>query len=470
MSSIAPAPQVRTRFAPSPTGFLHIGGARTALYSWAYARRHGGVFILRVEDTDVARSTPEAVQAILDGMKWLGLAHDEGPFYQMRRMDRYKEVIRAMLDSGKAYHCYTTPEELDAMREAQRERGEKPRYDGRWRPERGKAMPAQPAGVKPVVRFRNPAEGAVAWDDVVKGRIEIANAELDDLIIARADGTPTYNFCVVVDDWDMRITHVIRGDDHVNNTPRQINILRALDAPVPQYAHLSMILGPDGQKLSKRHGAVSVMQYDEDGYLPEAVLNYLARLGWSHGDAEVFDMAQFCQWFDLDHITPSAAQFNNEKLLWLNQHYLKLADDVRLAADVSQRLARRGVDPQQGPALEAVIGLYKERVATLNELADAAESLYVDLHPPADLLAQHLTPGARTALADLRQRLAAADWSKAALSQAIKDTLAATGLKMPQVAIPLRVALLGQPQTPSIDALLGVMGRELVLTRLDRQL
>jgi glutamyl-tRNA synthetase len=470
MFSNNPAPQIRTRFAPSPTGFLHIGGARTALYSWAYARRHGGAFILRVEDTDVARSTPEAVQAILDGMKWLGLDHDEGPFYQMRRMDRYKDVIRTMLDSGKAYHCYTTPEELDAMREAQRERGEKPRYDGRWRPERGKAMPAQPAGVKPVVRFRNPTEGVVAWHDVVKGRIEIANAELDDLIIARADGTPTYNFCVVVDDWDMRITHVIRGDDHVNNTPRQINILRALDAPVPQYAHLSMILGPDGQKLSKRHGAVSVMQYDEDGYLPEAVLNYLARLGWSHGDAEVFDMRQFCEWFDLDHITPSAAQFNNEKLLWLNQHYLKLADNARLAADVAQRLARRGVDPEQGPALEAVIGLYKERVATLNELADAAESFYVDLHPPADLLAQHLTPAARAALADLRKRLAAADWSKAALSQAIKETLAATALKMPQVAIPLRVALLGQPQTPSIDAVLEVMGRELVLTRLDRQL
>ena len=470
MSSNNPAPQVRTRFAPSPTGFLHIGGARTALYSWAYARRHGGAFILRVEDTDVARSTPEAVQAILDGMKWLGLDHDEGPFYQMRRMDRYKDVIRTMLDSGKAYHCYTTPEELDAMREAQRERGEKPRYDGRWRPERGKAMPAQPAGVKPVVRFRNPTEGVVAWHDVVKGRIEIANAELDDLIIARADGTPTYNFCVVVDDWDMRITHVIRGDDHVNNTPRQINILRALEAPVPQYAHLSMILGPDGQKLSKRHGAVSVMQYDEDGYVPEAVLNYLARLGWSHGDAEVFDMRQFCAWFDLDHITPSAAQFNNEKLLWLNQHYLKLADNARLAADVAQRLVRRGVDPGQGPALEAVIGLYKERVATLNELADAAESFYVDLHPPADLLAQHLTPAARAALADLRKRLAAADWSKAALSQAIKETLAATALKMPQVAIPLRVALLGQPQTPSIDAVLEVMGRELVLTLLDRHL
>ncbi|MBK7236582.1 MAG: glutamate--tRNA ligase [Sterolibacteriaceae bacterium] len=470
MPSTNSAPQVRTRFAPSPTGFLHIGGARTALFSWAYARRHGGIFILRVEDTDVARSTPEAVQAILDGMQWLGLDHDEGPFYQMRRMERYTDVIRKMLNSGKAYHCYASPDELDAMREAQRERGEKPRYDGRWRPERGKDLPERPGGVKPVVRFRNPTEGVVAWHDVVKGPIEIANAELDDLIIARADGTPTYNFCVVVDDWDMHITHVIRGDDHVNNTPRQINILRALEAPVPQYAHLSMILGPDGQKLSKRHGAVSVMQYHEDGYLPEAVLNYLARLGWSHGDDELFDMRQFCEWFDLDHITPSAAQFNSDKLLWLNQHYLKLADDARLAADVSERLARRGIDPERGPLLEAVIGVYKERVATLNELADAAEAFYIDLHPAAELLAQHLTDATRAALADLRKRLADIEWSRAALSGAIKETLAASGLKMPQVAIPLRVVLLGQPQTPSIDAVLEVMGRNLVLTRLDRRL
>ena len=470
MSNPASGNEIRTRFAPSPTGFLHIGGARTALFSWAYARRHGGKFILRIEDTDVARSTPEAVQAILDGMQWLDLAYDEGPFYQMRRMERYKEVIRQMIDSGKAYHCYASPEELDAMREAQRIRGDKPRYDGRWRPERGKALPLPPEGVKPVVRFRNPAEGVVAWDDVVKGRIEIANAELDDLIIARADGTPTYNFCVVVDDWDMRITHVLRGDDHVNNTPRQINILRALEAPVPCYGHLSMILGPDGQKLSKRHGAVSVMQYHEDGYLPEAVLNYLARLGWSHGDDEIFDMRQFCEWFDLDHITPSAAQFNNEKLVWLNQHYLKLADNGRLAADASERLAQRGVDPEQGPSLEAVAGLYKERVATLNELADAAEAFYIDLHPAPELIAQHLTDAARAALADLRKRLATVEWNKAALSAALKETLAATGLKMPQVAIPLRVALLGQPQTPSIDAVLEVMGRDLVLTRLDRHL
>ncbi len=317
------ARRIRTRFAPSPTGFLHIGGARTALFSWAYARHHGGDFILRIEDTDLARSTPEAVQAILDGMKWLGLDWDEGPFYQMQRMDRYRQVITEMLADGRAYLCYTTPEELTEIREAQRARGEKPRYDGRWRPEPGKVLPAVPEGVKPVVRFRNPTSGKVGWNDIVKGAIEFDNAELDDLIIARPDGTPTYNFCVVIDDWDMNITHVIRGDDHVNNTPRQINILHALGAEVPEYAHLSMILGPDGQKLSKRHGAVSVMQYDADGYLPDAVINYLARLGWSHGDDEVFSREKLVEWFDLDRITPSAAQFDFGKLDWLNAHYLR---------------------------------------------------------------------------------------------------------------------------------------------------
>ncbi|WP_374475020.1 glutamate--tRNA ligase [Zoogloea sp.] len=464
------AATVRTRFAPSPTGYLHIGGARTALFSWAYARRHGGQFILRIEDTDVARSTPEAVQAILDGMSWLDLKWDEGPFYQMQRMERYKAVIQEMLAAGSAYPCYMPPEELDALREAQRARGEKPRYDGRWRPEAGKALPAPPAGVAPVIRFRNPAEGVVAWDDLVKGRIEIANAEMDDLIIARADGTPTYNFCVVVDDWDMGITQVIRGDDHVNNTPRQINILKALGAVVPQYAHLSMILGDDGQKLSKRHGAVSVTQYDDDGYLPEAVINYLARLGWSHGDDEIFTREQLVEWFDLDHITPSAAQFNTEKLNWLNAHYIKQADDGRLAADVSRRLARRGVNPEAGPALEAIIALYKDRSSTLNALADAAEPFYIDLHPAPELIAQHLTEPAREALTTLRGKLADTAWEKAALNAAIKETCTAHGLKMPQVAIPLRVAILGQPQTPSIDAVLETMGRERVLGRLERVL
>jgi glutamyl-tRNA synthetase len=459
---------VRTRFAPSPTGYLHIGGARTALFAWAYARRHEGTFILRIEDTDVARSTPEAVQAILDGMAWLGLQHDEGPFYQMQRMARYKEVIQQMLAAGSAYHCYMAPEELERLREEQMARKEKPRYDGRWRPEPGKHLPPPPAGVAPVVRFRNPVEGAVAWDDQVKGRIEIANAELDDFIIARADGTPTYNFCVVVDDWDMGITHVIRGDDHVNNTPRQINLLRALGAPVPQYGHLSMILGDDGTKLSKRHGAVSVTQYDDDGYLPEAVLNYLARLGWSHGDAEVFTMAEFVQWFDLDHITSSAAQFNTEKLNWLNAHYLKSADDQRLAGEAARRLARRGVDPEAGAPLEKVAALYKDRAANLNELADALEPFCVVVRPSAELIAAHLTDAARGALRTLRDKLVDCAWDKPTIAAAMKETLAACGMKMPQVAIPLRVALLGQPQSPAIDAVLEVLGRAAVLDRLAR--
>jgi glutamyl-tRNA synthetase len=460
--------KVRTRFAPSPTGFLHIGGARTALFSWAYARRHGGVFILRVEDTDVARSTPAAVQAILDGMQWLGLAHDEGPFYQMQRMERYKEVIAGMLAAGSAYYCYTSKDELDQLRAAQEARKEKPRYDGRWRPESGKILPAPPAGVAPVVRFCNPVDGVVSWDDQVKGRIEFANVELDDFIIARGDGTPTYNFCVVVDDVDMGITHVIRGDDHVNNTPRQINLLQALQAPVPHYAHLSMILGDDGQKLSKRHGAVSVMQYHEDGYLPEAVLNYLARLGWSHGDDEVFDMNQFVAWFDLNHITASAAQFNTEKLNWLNAHYIRQADLSRLAADVASRLAVRDVATVAGPDLERVIALYRERAGNLNELADAVHPFYAMVTPSAELREQHLTPSACAALAALQDHFAGCPWQAAELGQAVKQTAAEQGLKMPQVAIPLRVALLGLPQSPAIDAVLEVMGRERVAERLSR--
>lgn len=457
---------VRTRFAPSPTGFLHIGGARTALFSWAYARRHGGRFILRIEDTDVARSTPEAVQAILDGMKWLGLDHDEGPFYQMQRMDRYKQVIQDMLAQGTAYPCYTTPEELDALREAQRARGEKPRYDGRWRPEPGKVLPQPPAGVAPVIRFKNPRDGVVAWHDLVKGRIEFANAELDDLIIARADGTPTYNFCVVVDDWDMGITHVIRGDDHVNNTPRQINILTALGAQIPQYAHLSMILGDDGTKLSKRHGAVSVMQYEADGFLPEAVINYLARLGWSHGDDEIFSREQFVQWFDLDHITPSAAQFNTEKLLWLNQHYLKQTPAAELAPKIAQRLAARGLDPDQGPDLTQAIALYVERCNTLNALADALETLYKDTPPNPALLAQHLSEAALPALIDFTRGLTQVSWEIPAIAALLKDTLAQHGLKMPKLAMPLRILLTGQTQTPSVDALIHLIGREACLTRL----
>jgi glutamyl-tRNA synthetase len=461
---------VRTRFAPSPTGYLHIGGARTALFCWAYARKHGGTFILRIEDTDVERSTPEAVQAILDGMAWLKLNYDEGPFYQMQRMPRYKEVIQQMLAAGQAYNCYTSPAELDAMREAQRAKGEKPRYDGCWRPEPGKSLPPAPADIKPVVRFRNPTEGVVAWKDLVKGHIEFSNTELDDLIIARSDGTPTYNFCVVVDDWDMGITQVIRGDDHVNNTPRQINILKALGARVPQYAHLSMILGDDGTKLSKRHGAVSVMQYDEDGYLPEAVINYLARLGWSHGDEEVFSVAQFCEWFDLDHITPSAAQFNTEKLNWMNNHYLKQIDNAQLAEMVRPRLEKRGICVTASPALSAIVGLYKERVATLNELADAAEVFYIDLHPEAALLEAQLSTEAIPALRDLAQQFATVAWETAAISASIKEVIVKHGLKMPKLAMPLRVMLTGQTQTPSVDALVALFPREMVLARIEQNL
>ncbi|GAB4124483.1 MAG: glutamate--tRNA ligase [Sideroxydans sp.] len=461
---------VRTRFAPSPTGYLHIGGARTALFSWAYARKHGGTFILRIEDTDVERSTPEAVQAILDGMAWLRLNYDEGPYYQMQRMPRYKEVIQQMLAEGKAYYCYTSPAELDAMREAQRARGEKPRYDGTWRPEPGKTLPPVPAGVKPVVRFKNPTAGVVAWDDLVKGHIEFSNGELDDLIIARSDGTPTYNFCVVVDDWDMGITHVIRGDDHVNNTPRQINILKALGAAVPRYAHLSMILGDDGTKLSKRHGAVSVMQYDEDGYLPEAVINYLARLGWSHGDDEVFSVDQFCQWFDLDHITPSAAQFNTEKLKWLNNHYLKQSDNDKLAAMVRPRLEARGITVGDSPALSSVIGLYKERVATLNELADVAEVFYIDVAPDLQLLNTHLTTESTPALLDFADSLATIPWEIPAINGLIKQTLSKHGLKMPKLAMPLRVLLTGQTQTPSVDAVIALFPRQTAIERIARGL
>ena len=466
---------VRTRFAPSPTGFLHIGGARTALFSWAFARHHGGKFVLRIEDTDLARSTPQAVQAILDGMQWLGLEYDEGPFYQTKRMARYREVIDQMLANGTAYRCYTRAEELEQLREAQRARGEKPRYDGRWRPEAGKTLPAPPADVPPVIRFRNPTDGVVAWNDLAKGRIEISNAELDDFIIARADGTPTYNFCVVVDDLDMNITHVIRGDDHVNNTPRQINLLAALGAEIPQYAHLSMILGDDGAKLSKRHGAVSVMQYHEDGYLPDAVINYLARLGWSHGDDEIFSRQQLCEWFSLERLTPSAAQFNTEKLDWLNAHYIKHAAAATLAADCRERLAARGI-ATDAPALEALVALYQERTSRLTTLADEIAAYYQDPRQREDyaaLVAEHFSDGARAALAELQTALTAlpdGQWQAEALSATIKTILKARGLKMPQLAIPLRIALLGKTHTPSIDAVLAAMGRDAVLARLQAAL
>jgi glutamyl-tRNA synthetase len=403
-------------------------------------------------------------------MKWLNLDYDEGPFYQMQRMPRYKEVIAQMIAAGQAYHCYTTPAELDALREAQRARGEKPRYDGRWRPESGKALPAIPEGVQPVVRFKNPIGGVVEWNDMVKGHIAFQNDELDDLIIARSDGTPTYNFCATVDDWDMGMTHVIRGDDHVNNTPRQINILKALGATLPTYAHLSMILGDDGTKMSKRHGALSVMQYDEDGYLPEALINYLARLGWSHGDDEVFSAEQFCEWFDLDHITPSAAQFNTEKLKWLNNHYLKSTDNARLVELVRPRLVARGVNVTETPALEAIIALYKERVSTLNELAAAAEVFYIDLQAEQSLLDAHLSAEALPALREFAERTANVAWETSAISALIKELIGKHGLKMPKIAMPLRVMLVGQTQAPSVDALVVLFPREMVLARIKKYL
>ena len=469
MSSPASKP-VRTRFAPSPTGYLHVGGARTALYCWAYARRHGGQFILRIEDTDVERSTPEAVQAILDGMQWLGLTPDEGPIYQMRRMDRYREVIAFMLKSGTAYHCYCTPQQLDAMREDQRARGAKPRYDGRWRPENAQASGlVPPPGLQPVVRFRNPDAGFVTWEDGVKGRISISNEELDDLIIARTDGTPTYNFGVVVDDMDMQISHVIRGDDHINNTPRQINILKALGAEVPAYAHLPMIHGPDGEKLSKRHGAVSVMQYHSDGYLPQALLNYLARLGWSHGNDEIFSMQQLQEWFSLEHCSKSAAQFDFEKLKWVNNHYLRLLAGQELAQMVAPRVREEGFSVANGPPLAAVCELLKDRAQTLNELAESVVMFYMVPPDASEALSEQLSPPVRAALTALEASLPA-DWNAAALASALKGVVAASGLKMPQIAMPLRLILMGRTDTPSIDKVMAVLGRDCVTQRLGAHL
>ncbi|HEY5801682.1 MAG TPA: glutamate--tRNA ligase [Burkholderiaceae bacterium] len=461
---------VRTRFAPSPTGYLHVGGARTALYSWAYARRFGGTFILRIEDTDLERSTPEAVEAIIQGMQWLGLSHDEGPFYQMQRMDRYCEVVAQMLAAGTAYYCYCSPAEVEAMREAMRAAGEKPRYNGMWRPEPGKTLPAVPEGVKPVVRFKNPLDGDVTWNDMVKGPITISNRELDDLVIARPDGTPTYNFCVAVDDSDMRITHVIRGDDHVNNTPRQINILRALGVQLPEYGHLPMILGSDGEKLSKRHGAVSVMDYPKNGYLPEAMLNYLARLGWSHGDEEIFSMEQFCAWFDVDHLSKSAAQFNPEKFAWLNNHYIKQADNGRLAKLIEADMQEKGAVFEGAPALPDAIALIKDRANTTLDVADAAMLFYRAPQPDAALLTQHYTDAIKPAIADFAQRCASVEWNKAALAAMLKEVLAAHGLKMPQLAMPLRLMVTGQLQTPAIDAVLELFGRDAIVARISKYL
>ena len=458
--------KVRTRIAPSPTGFLHLGTARTALYSWAYARHFGGEFVLRIEDTDVARSTQDSVDQILASMHWLGLDYDEGPAYQMQRLDRYSEVVEQMLAAGTAYHCYSTPDELAAMRDAQKARGEKTHYDGRWRPEPDKTLPSIATDVPPVVRFRNPLDGDVSWDDLVKGRITINNREIDDLVIVRADGVPTYNFCVVVDDWDMNISHVFRGDEHVNNTPWQINIFNALGAPLPLFGHVPVILGPDGLKLSKRRGAVSVTAYEENGYLPEAMLNYLARLGWSHGDEELFSREQLVQWFDGQHLSKSPAQWDAAKLAWVNAHYIKATDDAELAALVVTQFERRGIEMAAGKLLNRMCALFKDRCATTVELTDWLAMYFADVTPSAEDLAAHVTEAVKPALQTLRGKLVSIEWNQSAIAAAIKETLAAHGLKMPQLAHAVRVLVCGRAQTPSLDSVLELFTREKVAVRL----
>ncbi|MGB0217671.1 MAG: glutamate--tRNA ligase [Alteromonas oceani] len=458
---------VVTRFAPSPTGYLHVGGARTALYSWLYAKSQGGEFVLRIEDTDIERSTEEAKQAILDGMEWLGLTWDKGPYYQTERFDRYKAIIQTMLEEGKAYKCFMPAEELDAIREQQKENGEKPRYPGTWRDRTD-----HPEGQPYVIRFKNPLEGSVVFDDHVRGRIEISNTELDDLIIQRSDGTPTYNFCVVVDDWDMGISHVVRGEDHINNTPRQINILKALGAPVPEYAHVSMILGDDGKKLSKRHGAVSVMQYRDDGYLPQAVKNYLVRLGWAHGDQEIFSEQEMIELFSLDAIGQSASAFNTEKLVWLNQHYIKSLPAEEVASHASWHFEQQGISLENGPALTDVIAIQADRVKTLKELAQISAYFYQDYEEfDANAAKKHLRPVAKEALELVQQKLAAiSDWNPQTIQAAINDTAEELGVGMGKVGMPLRVAATGSGNSPSLDVTLNLLSQDKIVERINKAL
>ena len=461
--------KTRTRFAPSPTGFIHLGNIRSALYPWAFARATGGDFILRIEDTDLERSSQEAVDVILQSMAWLGLDYDEGPFYQMQRMDRYKEVLADLVATGHVYPCYMSVADLDALREAQMAAKQKPRYDGTWRPEPGKTLPLIPAGVQPVLRFKNPQTGVVVWEDKVKGRIEISNDELDDLVIARPAplgdiGTPTYNFCVVVDDLDMAITHVIRGDDHVNNTPRQINIFKALGKEPPVYAHLPTVLNEQGEKMSKRAGAKPVTQFAEDGYLPDAVVNYLARLGWSHGDDEIFSREQFIQWFNLDHLGKSAAQFDEAKLRWVNGQHIKAMPDAQLMPLVTTQLTKIGITADA--RLQAICALFKDRCDTTVALAHWAAVFYADVQIKPEDLAQHVTDAVKPALQTLADKLATCDWDKVAIAAVIKEVLTAHTLKMPQLAMPVRVLLVGTPQTPSLDAVISLFSRDEVKKRL----
>lgn len=458
---------IRTRFAPSPTGFLHVGGARTALFCWLQARRHAGVFILRIEDTDLERSTPESVQAILDGMEWLGLDYDEGPYYQTQRFERYAEVTEQLLREDKAYRCYCSKQRLETLREEQMKKGIKPRYDGRCR-----GREDVPEGVKPVIRFCNPQGGAVSFEDQVRGRISISNDELDDLVIARPDGSPTYNFTVVVDDMDMQITHVIRGDDHINNTPRQINIYRALGAEPPVFAHVPMILGDDGARLSKRHGAVSVMKYRELGYLPQALLNYLVRLGWSHGDQEVFSRAELLQLFDIADVNRKAAAFDHDKLDWLNQHYMRTLPPEEVAAELAWHFEHLGIDAGQGPALEELISVQADRVKTLAEMVAQSRIFYEDFEAFDQGAAhKHLRPVAEQPLRALRDRLAdLQDWRSEPLHEVISIVAEELEVGMGKVAQPLRVALTGTAVSPSIDKTLWLCGRERSLQRIGKAL
>ncbi|MEI9533526.1 glutamate--tRNA ligase [Moellerella wisconsensis] len=460
--------KIKTRFAPSPTGYLHVGGARTALYSWLFSRHNQGEFVLRIEDTDLERSTQEAIDAIMDGMNWLNLGWDEGPYFQTKRFERYNEVIDQMLDAGTAYRCYCSKERLEALREQQMANGEKPRYDGCCRDHAHSHTPDEPH----VVRFRNPQEGSVIFDDKIRGPIEISNQELDDLIIRRTDGAPTYNFCVVIDDWDMEITHVIRGEDHINNTPRQINILKALNAPVPEYAHVSMILGDDGKKLSKRHGAVSVMQYRDDGYLPEALLNYLVRLGWAHGDQEIFTLEEMIQHFSLDAISKSASAFNTDKLLWLNHHYINTLPPEEVAVHLAWHIEQQGIDTQTGPQLVELIKLLGERCKTLKEIAESCRYFYEDFDAfDADAAKKHLRPVARQPLEVAKAKLAAiTEWTAENVHQAIEATAAELNVGMGKVGMPLRVAVTGAGQSPGLDVTVHAIGQSRSLTRIDKAL
>ena len=457
---------VRTRFAPSPTGYLHVGGARTALFSWLYARRFGGKFVLRVEDTDLERSTEAAEQAILDGLQWLGLDYDEGPYYQTQRFERYREIARQLLDEGLAYHCYCSQERVDAVREAARSQGLKPRYDGHCRDRHG----AAPAGVTPVLRFKNPLDGEVVFDDQVFGRIAVANSELDDLVLIRRNGAPMYNFAVVVDDSDMRITHVIRGEDHINNTPRQINILQALGAHVPQYANVPLIRGGDGKKLSKRHGAVSITQYRDEGFLPEAMLNYLARLGWSHGDEEIFDLDRLTQLFDVADVNRAPSVFDQDKLRWLNQHYVKAADSERLQALLSEQFDALGLDAANGPPLAETVEALRERAPTLADMAHASDYFYSEFDAFDEKSAKkHLTVGSAPVLQRLQECLGKVEnWQRPPLEAAVTQVSEALSLKMGKVAQPLRVAISGRAATPPIDVTLALVGRERTLSRLSK--